>query len=48
MIAMPVPDCASLHPGYNAENLASAYQPTPAQRRPNTGGFVFTACQPKK
>ncbi|MCK1396497.1 DUF2958 domain-containing protein [Bradyrhizobium sp. 1] len=24
------------------------YHPTPAQRRPNTGGLVFTACQPKK
>ncbi len=27
---------------------ATAYYPTPAQRRPNTAGFVFTACQPKK
>ena len=43
-----VPDFASLHPGYGSENLASAYHPTPAQRRPNTGGLVFTADQPKK
>jgi hypothetical protein len=43
-----IPDFASLHPGYGSENLASAYHPTPAQRRPNTGGLVFTADQPKK
>ncbi|MBR0910208.1 hypothetical protein JQ589_09780 [Bradyrhizobium japonicum] len=43
-----VPDFASLHPGDGSENLASAYQPTPAHRLPNTGGFVFTADQPKK
>ena len=43
-----VPDFALLHPGYGSENLASAYHPTPAQRRPNTGGLVFTADQPKK
>ncbi len=28
--------------------LPLAYHPAPAQRLPNTAGFVFTACQPKK